>query len=98
MRDAIAGQIDEARGLAQVAAALAAVAAMLALLGIYGVTSFVVSQRRLEISVRLAIGARPADVVRLMASDNLRPVAAGLAAGLSSRRCRGARPEARCMA
>jgi putative ABC transport system permease protein len=60
----------------------ALLAALVASLGVYGVISYLVTSRTHEFGVRLALGATPADVVRLVVSDALRPVAAGLALGV----------------
>ena len=68
--------------LAWLAGPVAILAFLLAGLGIYGLTSFVVSQRSEEVSIRLAIGASARDILRLLVKDGLRPVVGGLAAGL----------------
>jgi predicted permease len=60
----------------------AVLALVLAALGVYGVTTFVVGQRMDEVSVRMAIGASAADILRLLVTDSLRPVVIGLAVGL----------------
>jgi predicted permease len=54
----------------------------LALQGLYGLLSFVVERSRREIGVRMSMGARKDDVVRLVAGRGLRSVALGLAVGL----------------
>jgi putative ABC transport system permease protein len=54
----------------------------LALVGIYGVTSYAVAQRQRELGIRLALGARPRDVVRLLMSESLVRVAVGVAIGV----------------
>ncbi|OFW28963.1 MAG: hypothetical protein A3G76_15025 [Acidobacteria bacterium RIFCSPLOWO2_12_FULL_65_11] len=60
-----------------------AVAAMLlAGLGIYGVMSYTVAQRTNEIGIRLALGAQPGSVRRMVLRDALRPVVVGLAFGV----------------
>ncbi len=61
----------------------AALAALLAAVGIYGVMSYVVNLRRREMGVRLALGARPGQVVALAVRQGLVPLAAGLGAGLA---------------
>jgi predicted permease len=60
----------------------AAVALALACVGIFGVVSFGVVQRAREFGVRMAVGAVPADIVRLVLRANGAPVLAGAAAGL----------------
>jgi predicted permease len=50
--------------------------------GVYGLVSFSVAQRRREIGVRIALGARPAAVVRMMLASGARPVMAGGIVGL----------------
>jgi putative ABC transport system permease protein len=59
----------------------AALALLLAAIGIYGVVAYTVNQRSHEIGIRMALGARPQDAVRLMLRQGAVPVAAGIAAG-----------------
>ena len=64
-------------------AALPAIALFLAALGIYGVLAYFVSQRARELGIRLALGARPAELFRLVVGQGMRPVAIGAAVGLA---------------
>jgi putative ABC transport system permease protein len=57
-------------------------ALLLAAIGLYGVLGQFVSQRTPEIGVRMAVGARPADVLRLIVLEAAGPVAAGVVAGM----------------
>ncbi len=54
---------------------------MLASVGIYGVVAYGVAERRREIGIRTALGARPADVLALVVTGALRLAAVGMAAG-----------------
>ncbi|HWF84460.1 MAG TPA: FtsX-like permease family protein [Vicinamibacterales bacterium] len=60
----------------------AGVALMLGVVGIYGVTSYLVSQRTGEIGVRLALGAKPASVSRMIVRQGGLVALAGVAVGL----------------
>ena len=60
----------------------AAMGTLLAAIGIYGVISFLVTQRTQEIGVRMALGAQAEDIMRWVAGSGLKPVIAGGAVGL----------------
>jgi predicted permease len=60
----------------------AALAVVLACVGLYGVVAYVVSRRRREIGIRIALGARREQVVHLMLRQGLQPAASGVAIGL----------------
>jgi putative ABC transport system permease protein len=64
-------------------AALAVVGILLATCGLYGVVAYSVQQRRGELGLRSALGAAPADLLRLVLSHGAWLVACGLAAGLA---------------
>jgi ABC-type antimicrobial peptide transport system permease subunit len=55
---------------------------VLALVGIYGVTSYALAQRYRELGIRLALGAKPRDIVRLLVNESLVRVVVGVVLGL----------------
>ena len=63
-------------------ALFAALALVLAMIGVYGVVRYAVARRSREVAIRLAIGARPDSVVRLLMRDGVMLVALGAAIGL----------------
>lgn len=83
MDDAIGRTIAEPRTTAMLLGGFAVAALLLASLGIYGVISFAVGQRTGEFAVRIALGATPSAVVRLVLAQAALPVVVGLAAGFA---------------
>jgi putative ABC transport system permease protein len=70
--------------IASLVLAFAVLSLMLASIGLYGVLSYLTTQRTGEIGVRMALGAQRAEVVRLMLGDGLRPALYGLLLGLAA--------------
>jgi predicted permease len=80
--------IERSLGNASLSASLvlafAVLSLMLASVGLYGVLSYLTTQRTGEIGIRIALGAQRDQVMRLMLSDGMRPALYGLALGLAT--------------
>jgi predicted lysophospholipase L1 biosynthesis ABC-type transport system permease subunit len=74
--------LRQERLVALLSALFGVLALVLAIVGLYGVLAYAVARRRAEFAVRLALGASPARLKRLVLGESLRVVAAGLIAGL----------------
>jgi putative ABC transport system permease protein len=83
MDDLLSTSVSPRRFSAVLVGIFAALALLLAMVGIYGVMSYVVGQRTHEIGIRMALGAHPADVRRLVVSQGAKLTVLGVAIGLA---------------
>jgi putative ABC transport system permease protein len=83
MEDQIARwqSVTNTRFLASLFAVFGTLAVLLAMAGVYGVMAWVVGQRTTEMGIRLALGAEPGQVVRMLLAQSLRPVVLGVVLG-----------------
>jgi predicted lysophospholipase L1 biosynthesis ABC-type transport system permease subunit len=80
-------QVYPFRAMYWVASALAAIALLLTTIGVYGVIGYLVTQRRKEFSIRIALGAAGAALVSLVLRESLRLALIGTALGLAIALC-----------
>ena len=83
MEELMGGHTGQDRFAAFLMTLFAAMALLLATIGIYGVVAYSVSQRQRELGLRLALGARSADITRLVLGSGFRIAAAGALVGLA---------------
>ncbi|HYO75616.1 MAG TPA: ABC transporter permease, partial [Thermoanaerobaculia bacterium] len=82
LEELISGTIARPRFNATMLSLFAALGLLLASLGIYGVLSYSVTQRRHEMGIRMALGADPRDVLRLVVRDGLKVAVLGVLVGI----------------
>ena len=80
--DAVAASLAERRFSMEMVACFAATALLLAALGIYGVISYIVSERSHEIGIRLALGARRGKILQMVLREGLVLALSGAALGV----------------
>jgi putative ABC transport system permease protein len=84
VEDVFAESIGRPRLLAQLLAIFAGLAILLAAIGSYGVLAYMVTERRREIGIRMALGADRASVLRMILSQGLQLTVLGILAGLTA--------------
>ena len=82
MDEIVAGTLASRRFLLVLLGTFAGIALLLAAVGIYGVISYAVSQRKREIGIRMALGARPGDILRSVVGQSAILSIAGIALGI----------------
>jgi putative ABC transport system permease protein len=80
--ETILRSISRERSTMMLLAAFAISALLLALIGVHGILAYAVSQRRRELGVRLALGAKHADVIRMVLGQGAQLVVTGVVLGL----------------
>jgi putative ABC transport system permease protein len=81
LTDALSDSIAQRRFSMLLLVLFAAIAAFLAAVGLYGVVAYAVAQRTRELGVRMAVGARAGDIVRLVVGGGMRLALLGVALG-----------------
>jgi putative ABC transport system permease protein len=82
LQETVDRQFGPARFYLMLLALFAGVAVVLAGIGLYGVVAYLVSRRTREIGIRMALGAKGGDVVRMVLSQGIRPAVAGIVLGV----------------
>ena len=81
LTEAVTESVAERRFSMLLLTVFAGIAVFLAAVGLYGVVAYTVTQRTQEIGLRMAIGARPADVLRMVVGDGLKLATIGVVFG-----------------
>jgi predicted permease len=83
LRELVRDAASRSRALVVLLAIASTVTSLLGAVGLYGIMAYGVSMRRRELAVRIALGARPADVSRMVSIDGLRLAGVGIVIGLA---------------
>jgi putative ABC transport system permease protein len=82
MQEVVGASVAQAKLTMQFVGIFAGFALLLAAIGIYGVTAYTVTARKQELGIRVALGARPADILRLVVEQGMRMTLIGVALGV----------------
>jgi putative ABC transport system permease protein len=83
MNDVVATSVAQPRLVMQFSGIFAGFALLLSAVGIYGVMAYSVNQRRQEMGIRVALGANPSDILRLVVGQGMRLTLAGIGFGVA---------------
>jgi predicted permease len=84
MADVVNESLTQERFIAQLGSAFSLFALLLTCVGLYGLMSYAVTRRTNEIGIRMALGARGADVAKMVMKETMLMVAIGMAIGLGA--------------
>jgi ABC-type antimicrobial peptide transport system permease subunit len=82
--EAVAQELVQERVFARLASLFGGLALVLACIGLYGTMAYTVARRTGEIGIRMAVGARPADIMGMVLRESVRVVLVGSVAGLAA--------------
>jgi putative ABC transport system permease protein len=82
MEEMVARSLERPKSLSMLVGGFAVVALVLSAIGIYGVMAYYVQQHTKDISIRLALGGSPRDVLRLVVTQGMQVVATGVVVGV----------------
>jgi putative ABC transport system permease protein len=82
MEDVVSTSIAQPRLIMQFVGVFAGLALLLSAIGIYGVMAYSVTQRKQELGIRVALGAEPRDILRLVVGQGMKLALVGVALGV----------------
>ena len=80
----VSASVHRNRAMAVIATAFGLFVGVLAMIGVYGVTAYATTERTREIGIRMALGARPNDVLRMILGGTMSVVGVGVALGIAA--------------
>jgi putative ABC transport system permease protein len=83
MDDVVSGSVAQPRFASQILGSFAVLALILAAVGLYGLIAYTVAQRTHEIGIRMALGAAPRDVLKLVLGEGMKMALVGTAIGIT---------------
>jgi ABC-type antimicrobial peptide transport system permease subunit len=84
LSEMVTASVAQQRFSAQLVGAFAGLAMLIAAIGIYGVVAYAVGQRTREIGIRMALGARRSEVLRLVLWGGMQPIVIGILVGIAA--------------